>query len=32
VYATLLDEWLASDSRAVLGADYPRLPLLARAL
>jgi uncharacterized protein (DUF1501 family) len=30
VYATLLDGWLDCDSKAVLGAEFEHLPLLAR--
>jgi uncharacterized protein (DUF1501 family) len=30
VYATLLDQWLGCDSRAVLGSPFPHLPLLAK--
>ncbi|HEX4589425.1 MAG TPA: DUF1501 domain-containing protein [Gemmataceae bacterium] len=31
VYATLLDEWLGVDSRAVLNGQFERLPLLKKA-
>jgi uncharacterized protein (DUF1501 family) len=31
VYATLLDQWLGVDSRAVLNGQFPHLPLLKKA-
>ncbi|HEY1375456.1 MAG TPA: DUF1501 domain-containing protein, partial [Gemmataceae bacterium] len=31
VYATLLDDWLGVDSRAVLNGQFPHLPLLKKA-